>query len=52
MKQLKLGATGDTTDDLVIALEEALRLVRKGYLSGFGSNDTDSFDFQAKETED
>ena len=37
--------SGDAWDDLEIALEELLRLVSEGNTSGFGQNESGSFEF-------
>jgi len=36
---------GNEIDDLIIALEEVLRLLNAGFTSGFNRNDTGSFSF-------
>jgi len=46
---LKLTASGQTLDDIEIALEEALRVVRGGYASGMGNNDTGAYNFELTE---
>jgi hypothetical protein len=46
---LKLTASGQTLDDIEIALEEALRLVRVGYTSSHGNNDTGAYSFELTE---
>ena len=45
MLTLKINATGRTTDDLALAVEEALRRVRDDFTSGFDRNEHSSFDF-------
>jgi len=42
---LQLTATAQQDSDLEDALEEVLRLVREGYTSGQGSNETGQFSF-------
>ena len=42
---LQLTATAQQDSDLEDALEEVLRLVREGYKSGQGSNETGQFSF-------
>jgi hypothetical protein len=42
---LKVTASGQTLDDIEIALEEALRLIRDGYVSSIGNNDTGAYSF-------
>jgi len=36
---------GNEIDDLILALEEVLRLLNAGFTSGFNRNDTGSFSF-------
>lgn len=46
---LKVIASGQTLDDIEIALEEALRLVWEGYTSSHGNNDTGAYSFELTE---
>jgi|688.fasta_scaffold962245_2 hypothetical protein len=46
---LKLTASGQSLDDIEIALEEALRLVREGYTYSHGNNDTGVYSFKLTE---
>jgi hypothetical protein len=46
---LKLTASGQSLDDIEIALEEALRLVRGRYTSSHGNNDTGAYSFELTE---
>ena len=46
---LKFTASGQTLDDFEIALEEALRLVRRRYSSSHGNNDTGAYSFELTE---
>jgi hypothetical protein len=46
---LKVTASGQTLDDIEIALEEALRLIRDGYVSSIGNNDTGAYSFELTE---
>jgi hypothetical protein len=43
---LKVTASGQTLDDIEIALEEVLRLIRDGYVTSMGNNDTGAYDFE------
>jgi hypothetical protein len=47
---LAVSATGATEDDLIMALDEVKRLVSEGFSSGFGSNESGSFDFRYTDT--
>ncbi len=49
MKKLKLNCEGKTEEDLVLAMEEATRLVRQGFGSGFDRNEDGNFHFEVKE---
>lgn len=42
---LNLSISGHSTSDLEQALEQALSKVRQGYLAGFDSNETGSYNF-------
>ena len=42
---LEVTASGQTLDDIEIALEEVLRLIRDGFESGNGNNDTGAYSF-------
>lgn len=44
-KALAIAVSGNTQRDIELALEEVLRLVRKGYLAGVNSNDTGDYSF-------
>jgi hypothetical protein len=46
---LKVTASGQTLDDIEIALEEVLRLIRDGYVSSNGNNDTGAYSFDLTE---
>lgn len=48
-KVLCATVTGETRDDVVIALEEVIRLVKEGFTSGVDSNDSGSLNFVIKE---
>lgn len=37
---------GETTEELLIALDEVKRLLDEGYYSGFDSNETGSYEFE------
>ena len=43
---LTVTTSGQTLDDIEIALEEVLRLIRDGYESSWGNNDTGAYGFQ------
>lgn len=43
---LKVTASGQTLDDIEIALEEVLRLIRDGYVVSWGNNDTGAYSFE------
>jgi hypothetical protein len=45
VRSLAIEAEGKTTDDLVLALEEVLRLLREGFLSGGDENDAARYTF-------
>lgn len=49
MKKLKLHCEGETREDLLLAMEEATRLVRDGFGSGFDRNEEGNFHFEIKE---
>ena len=51
MKKLICTIHGESTEDRVIGMEEVLRLVREGFLSGFDDNDTGNFEFTIGETD-
>lgn len=44
--ELTVKATGDTLEDLALAMEEALRRVRQGFTSGGDQNETGRFHFE------
>jgi hypothetical protein len=50
MKTLTITITGETEDDLCFSIDEVRRLVDEGYLSGFNSNETASYNFDIKES--
>ncbi len=43
--KMTVALDGNEVDDLIIALEEVLRLLNAGFTSGFNRNDTGSFSF-------
>src|SRR5437879_1809353 len=45
MKTLSLTSRGKTTDDVLLALEEATRLISEGVTSGFDRNESGRFTF-------
>jgi hypothetical protein len=47
---LTVHAAGATEDDLITALDEVKRLISEGFSSGFGSNETGSFDLRYADT--
>ena len=51
MLKLTVTATGETTDELLLALEEAGRRVREDFTSGFDRNDTGAFEFCVTEAD-
>lgn len=46
MRVLKINVEGKTDSDIELALEEALKIIKKGNTSGMDSNDSGSFDFK------
>jgi len=44
-KNLRVTITGETFNDLELALEEVKNYIEDEYLSGFGSNETGSYEF-------
>jgi len=50
MKKLTITATvkGKSTEDLVIALEEIIRLIREGFRSGADRNEDGSYSFESE----
>lgn len=46
MRTITINAEGKTDNDLELAVEEALRIIKSGCTSGMNSNDTGSYDFQ------
>lgn len=46
---LEVKAEGKTSEDLAIALEEIIRKVREGYLSGQDKNETGAYRFEVEE---
>ena len=51
MKQLEIKISGKTESDLTIALDEVGRKVEQGFLSGFDSNDSESYTFEITEVQ-
>ena len=49
MKKLNLNCEGKTDEDLVLAMEEAMRLVIEGCNRGFDRNEDGNFYFEVKE---
>lgn len=47
-KDLTVEVVGDTDEDLVIALEEVIRLIRHGFQSGNGGNESGVFNFSIR----
>ncbi len=50
MKTLILNCEGNTSDDLLIALTEIIRLIKEGFTSGFNGNESSNFNFTIKES--
>ena len=46
---LTIKISGETDFDLEIAMEEVIRKVKEGYLSGFDSNETGDYEFSVSE---
>ena len=46
MRNLKINIEGKSDSDLEIALEEVLRVIKNGNMSGMDSNDSGEFNFQ------
>lgn len=44
-KSIEIVCTGETEDDIFLALDEAVCLIKEGYLSGCGKNDSGSHAF-------
>jgi hypothetical protein len=44
-KSIEILCTGKTEDDILLALDEAVRLIKEGYLAGSGENDSGSHSF-------
>ena len=44
-KRLRVTITGETFNDLELALEEVKNFIENEYSSGFASNDTGSYEF-------
>lgn len=42
----KIEVSGNTRDDVIAGLEEALRQVREGYLTGFNRNEDGHYHFE------
>lgn len=49
MSNLTVNAKGESTEDLLLALREVIRLVEEGYTSGHNSNTYSSFYFDINE---
>ena len=49
MSNLTVNAKGESTEDLLLALEEVIRLVEEGFTSGHNSNTCSSFNFDINE---
>jgi len=47
MKNFKIEISGKTQSDIEIAIQEVLRLVAQGYLSGRNGNDDGDFSFES-----
>lgn len=47
MKEFSITVTGESQSDVEIALEEVLRLVKEGYLSGHDKNETGEYFFDS-----
>jgi len=47
-RDLTVEASGDTAEDLAIALEEVIRLIQEGFSSGTGENESSCFNFQIR----
>lgn len=52
MLRLTVNATGTTTDDLLLAVEEAARRIEGGFTSGLDRNESGSFTFVITENGD
>jgi hypothetical protein len=48
-KFLRIEISGESTSDLEIALEQIVKKVSEGYLSGFVYNDTSDYEFNLTE---
>lgn len=44
-KKFTITVTGDSADDVVLALEQVVKAVREGFITGGNSNDTGSYYF-------
>jgi predicted RNase H-like HicB family nuclease len=49
MLNLAINSKGESTEDLLLTLEEVIRLVEEGYASGQNSNTCSSFSFHINE---
>lgn len=49
MKYLTVNIAGNTTDDLIEALQEVFKLVGDDYTSGFNQNETGRYRFEIDE---
>jgi hypothetical protein len=49
LKRLSITITGETFNDLELALEEVKNYIEDEYLSGFGSNEAGSYEFNVTE---
>jgi len=48
-KSIEIFCTGETEEDLDLALEEAVRKIKEGYLSGGDKNETGSYSFDVSD---
>jgi hypothetical protein len=46
-KEFTITVSGETQSDIEAALEEVLKLVREGYLSGVDSNESGEYSFDS-----
>ena len=49
MKTLSITITGETTDDLVVGLQEVFKLVGDDYTTGFNTGEARSYHFDVDE---
>jgi hypothetical protein len=50
MKSLTLTSHGNTTGDVLLALEETMRLIREGVTRGFDRNESGQFAFELQDS--